>query len=155
MARTKRHVRRADLPWRALNLTECGRPTVGGELGRREAVVALRAHDVARFAASKAEAPPPATDICQTCAQHMGGSTSWSRNPAGVIHREIERNSLQWAHIGSEPAGNLLTIELRAIAALIAAHPEEFAELTGGPVFNEAWQAFAAYLAKQGRGRRS
>lgn len=106
---TRDHIVRANLPWRERPLTECGRFT--------EDVKTTITRDAFLARLAKLGKQRTAFTICMTCATnvHRWPST-FTQNPVEAMRREV------WAHKTEDQ----LTAELRAIAELIAAHPDEF-----------------------------
>lgn len=113
------HLLRASLPWRADRLTECGRPadTVASVITADELAARVRRDGKRRTAFT----------VCMTCADRAGYATTWEEHPIGVLYRELHRVG---AHrpTGAPPNPDFetTTAELRAIAALVAAHRDEF-----------------------------
>lgn len=109
------HIRRLDLPWRELGLTECGRPLddVGQWITRDQIVARVKQDGIQRAAYS----------TCMTCLETVQRWPSWGQNPAQFLIRQL-------GHYG-RPDEQMAT-DLRAIALLIEAHKEEFAELVAG-----------------------
>lgn len=125
------HIARSMLPWRDETdaLTECGRPV-------QEVSVApvdeLRAR-VKRVGQARAM-----FTVCLTCVErhdHRGRGETWNTNPVAVIGREVERvRSVYPYALRDETATETrrraerdrFAAELKAIAALINAHRDEF-----------------------------
>lgn len=110
------HVLRPKLPWRSEGeLTECGYDaTKVKTLTRDEFVERLKDMGEQRTAIL----------TCMTCVQTATRWHAWETDPRQALQREIE-----WEHRGrwSRDDGRVrLAYELRAIAALIEAHREEF-----------------------------
>lgn len=105
------HVRRADLPWRAATTTECGPPVSAFPVVlERQALFAL-IRDEGEEAAARA--------VCGTCLTMSRRCPDWDDNPVLVLHRQF------WGG-GADPG---FADELRALAALVAAHRAEFDQL--------------------------
>ena len=123
------HIARARLPWRDDDLTECGKPgdSIAGQLVTREEVQ-RRVNKVGKQRA--------AFTVCMTCVDRIRyRQVTWEQSPAGVLWRELERCGGKMAHYEDEDRSDKLARingELRAIAALIEAHPEEFQSYLDG-----------------------
>lgn len=124
-----RHIARDPLPWRAPddNTTECGRDVtdVASYFTRGEALELVKKHGQQRAAFL----------LCMTCVDRTNtyhwrgtdngayhGQTTWADEPMERLNHEHGRRRLQ------------LETELRAMAELVAAHPEEFAALLAGTI---------------------
>lgn len=103
-------IRRSSLPWRPPedHLTECGR------LARDHAAITydeftrkLRTQGQQRAAMS----------TCMTCWNTANRYESWAVDPVDAIRREI---------LGQRGDTDTFRRELRALAALVEAHPDEF-----------------------------
>lgn len=105
------HVRRPAIPWRDDALTECGLPSSGHPVMSREDFIAK----VKREGQQRS-----AMTTCMTCWQTARNHPSWQEDPVGCISREVQWNRRD---------GGQFKRELRAIAALISRHADEFAEL--------------------------
>jgi hypothetical protein len=101
----KLHIARGGLPWRRIELAECGRPT--------KSIQTIDRQDIGSY--------NPGI-VCRTCVDTCRSWPSWEQNPVAAIHRQCLLTA------GGEDEGWLET-DLRAIAALIAQHPEEFVSL--------------------------
>lgn len=105
-------------PWRrSMRLTECGlsadnHPT----LSRVE--MEARWKELGNQRAS--------LFTCMTCAHTANRHPTWATDPAGAMARECEH--YRYRDDGGEP----IRSELRAIAALIEAHPDEFYDYLDG-----------------------
>lgn len=113
------HIARPDLPWREPEgLTECGRPVAefAEVMTRDEAIAKVKDLGKTRFAMVS----------CITCWQTASRHPHWEKSPSSVMARSIERSGWRF---GDSEERNLLDRELRAIAALIEAHREEFDQL--------------------------
>lgn len=118
------HVLRAPLPWRTDHLTECGR--------RSDDVATCITLDDLTARIKKHGKQRTAFTVCITCWNTSANAAQWETNPVGVIWREAQRAGIGSTNPSIRPEAVRLTHELRAIAALIAAHPEEFSDyLTG------------------------
>lgn len=115
------HIAREKLPWRKDRLTECGRPEsdVKGELVTVDDVRAR----VNRMGKKRAS-----FTVCMTCVESVRyRSETWEDDPAGVLHRYLERTGGRGRYGGSlQSPRERMNAELHAIAALIEAHREEF-----------------------------
>lgn len=108
------HVRRPRLPWRAeeYTRTECGLLlTAAGRVLSREDFI----EKVKRLGQQRA-----AMTTCMTCFNTAQSHPTWETNPVACLGREVEH----WRQ-----KNEIFRRELRALAALVARHPEEFAEL--------------------------
>lgn len=132
------HVRRPDLPWRVATLTECGRPIDGlPTISRDEFVARVRAQGQQRSAMT----------TCMTCWSTANRWPAWTTDPVGAIGREC-------AGAGYVKPERLEQFrrELQAIAALVAAHRDEFDEyLTGLGATVDLAQARARSRAAKAR----
>ena len=110
MADEIEHVARPALPWRDDSLTECGKTTSGRPIISRGALVEkVKQQGQARAAMT----------TCMTCWQTASRWRNWAEAPSEVMKREVP----QWYQ---GPKAERLDAELRAIAALIEAHRDEF-----------------------------
>jgi hypothetical protein len=101
------HVLRPILPWRDERLTECGRTDVSRAIGRDEFVAKVRREGKQRSAMT----------TCMTCWNTALRWKDWRQSPSDVMRRALPT----WPS-GPDRADD----ELRAIAALIAEHRDEF-----------------------------
>jgi hypothetical protein len=108
---TRDHIIRADLPWRKAALTECGRKISSVEGWTTMADIADR---VRRLGKQRT-----AFTVCMTCYSTGWNYQTWEQDPIDVIRRHATR-------YGRDNDNELLRAELRAIAALIEAHRDEF-----------------------------
>ena len=109
------HVERPLLPWRRVGLTECGLPSANHPVITRDE----HAERVKKLGVQRASFL-----TCQTCTSAAGhGWPTWAENPVGLMSRETQVWRC-WG--GPRPAEALLDAELRAIAALVEAHRDEF-----------------------------
>lgn len=113
------HIERPSLPWRRENKTECGldasrHPT----WTRDEAEAVEKKIGKIRFS----------MHVCMTCKPTVGRHASWDEDPAACLIRHAEKMShSRWGYI-KQPSDvqRRFADELRAIAALVEAHREEF-----------------------------
>jgi hypothetical protein len=118
-------------PWRAHEdaVTECGRPVT--EVQSIATVDEIRAR-IKRVGQARA-----AFTVCMTCADRIRWVKSWEQDPISVLARDIKRvGEAETGHVPRDGDGQrlsrrhaeraALTAELRALAALAAAHPDEF-----------------------------
>ena len=115
MSETLEHVLRALPPWRTGAETECGRAAsdTGRVISRDEFVAKVNRQGQQRAAMS----------TCMTCWQTAQRHHDWAHSPSSVLEREVNR-ATHWRKAGEEEP--LIDRELRAIAALIDAHRDEF-----------------------------
>lgn len=107
------HVARPNLPWRDERVTECGRPTEGHTvITRDELTEKIRKQGKMRAGLS----------TCMTCATTAPRWADWPTAPSEVMRRHVP----QWHGAQGTEATRRLDAELRAIAALIEAHRDEF-----------------------------
>jgi len=115
------HVQRGPLPWRGAELTECGLPVANHPVITRGSYLArIREWGQQRTRFT----------VCRTCATTAANCKPWEEDPVGVIRRESERCG--WFPRDGDEGRDLFARELRALAALAAAHPEEFAGYVQG-----------------------
>lgn len=109
------HIRRARLPWRPLGAdrTECGLQSEG-----RDVVDLTEAAKLVQTV-GKTRARD---QLCITCFETAANHEDWQDNPAAVVARECGAYGGRFGRGEDRPIND----ELRAIAALIAAHREEF-----------------------------
>lgn len=120
---TLAHVRRHRLPWRAAELTktECGQKPA--EFAR------VITWDELRDLVTRLGKQRASMQVCMTCwgRAHSWNDEefylAWEENPEALLYRELKP-------YGREET--LMRRELRAIAALVDAHRDEFAELIQG-----------------------
>lgn len=113
------HIARTPLPWRTADqaLTECGRPVTDvAAFVTREDAIARWKRDGAQRAAYT---------LCMTCVETTNRHGTWDDDPVGVMQREV-------AGWGRSPARDRMALELRALALLVAAHPDEWDETIAG-----------------------
>ncbi len=105
------HVQRPPLPWRDDALTECGLPTAEHQtITREQFIQKVKSQGQVRSAMT----------TCMTCWDTARRHPSWQQDPVGCISREVH-----WTRRDN----GLFKRELRAIAALISRHREEFDEI--------------------------
>lgn len=102
------HILRPDLPWRVADTTECGRSIqdVKSTINRDQFFARLKKHGQARTAFT----------VCMTCAQTSNRWRTFIQDPVDAMRREVYGGR-------TEPQ---LHAELRAMAALVAEHRDEF-----------------------------
>lgn len=105
------HVARPVPPWRDVVLTECGLPIEDTRvvISRQDFQDKVRRQGQQRAALS----------TCMTCWETAARWEDWTVSPSDVIRRE-------WATWRGRESATRLNAELRAIAALIEAHRDEF-----------------------------
>lgn len=110
------HIARPPLPWRDSRLTICGKPidqyVDGLVLGRVDAIATARRLGKTRFSMTH----------CMTCANNFDRWIPWEVSPRERLAREM-------GVVGMTKLEPVIVAELHAIAALIAAHRDEFDEL--------------------------
>lgn len=128
------HIMRPDLPWRINTLVECGREKddVTSTITRDEFLDRLHTLGKQRTAFT----------ICMTCATTTERWDVFSKDPVSAVQREMALYKT-----GRE----LLAIELRALAALVEAHREEFDEFIAG--HGQTVDLLQARRDKRGAGR--
>lgn len=109
------HVERGKLPWRDAELTECGLPVANHPVITRASYLAR----VREWGQQRTR-----FTVCRTCATTAANYKPWEEDPVSVIRREAERCG--WFARDDDLGRDLFVRELRALAALAAAHPEEF-----------------------------
>lgn len=125
------HVLRPKLPWRdEQDITECGYDASKVTTLTRE-----------EFIARRKEMGEQRTAIltCMTCKDTAARWHDWDTDPRAAIQREIE-----WEHRGRwsrDDGRERLAFELRAIAALIDAHHDEFKQEVAKLRGVAEWQA--------------
>lgn len=104
------HVIRPAPPWREEAKTECGWEVskFARVLTRAEFTAKIRAQGRQRAAMS----------TCMTCLHAAGRHEDWAANPSAVLARSVSA----WC------PDEAVNRELQALALLVEAHPEEFAE---------------------------
>lgn len=113
----RHHISREPLPWQEASHTECGRLiTEASKVWTREVLERQVARDGRQVVLSL---------VCRNCLTAARHWATWDENPAAAMNRVLQGASYR-APLEPEPG---VTAELRAIADLIVAHPEEFREL--------------------------
>ncbi len=115
------HVQREPLPWRDAELTECGLPIDNHPVITRTSFAArLRewGQERTRFT------------VCRTCANTVHKCLTWNDDPVAAIKREADRCG--WFPHPEDLGRDLFTRELKALAALAAAHQQEFRAYVDG-----------------------
>lgn len=115
------HILRPRLPWRLESdgaMTECGYNAAKLKTITR----AEHAQRIKEFGSQRCMML-----TCMTCSGTADRWASWDEDPRKALGREVEWEVTRWGTRDSH--GVRLLDELLAIAALIAAHPEEFAKL--------------------------
>lgn len=134
------HILRPQLPWRSCltSITECGYNAASVKSLTREAFAArLKGYGEQRTALV----------TCMTCMHTAQRWPTWEQDARLALQREIEWEAVHWnARVKqviqySKERGHSLLDELRAIEALIAAHPQEFRELLAGVDARRQWLA--------------
>jgi hypothetical protein len=108
------HIERPVPPWRTPSLTECGlvMADLTKVISRQEYAARLRQMGQTR-----------ATMVtCVTCLQTAERWRTWAERPSDVLARDTN----QWNR------DEVFDLELRALAALVARHPDEFTGLMRG-----------------------
>lgn len=112
------HICRTSLPWRDATRTVCGKQI---SQYRPDLVINLAdAHAMQRRLGQQRFA----LTICMTCAHNVGHWAEWDANPIKRFQREINGNGM-----GSDRNDDQVEHELRAIAALIERHRQEFDDM--------------------------
>lgn len=129
------HIARPVPPWSSLELTECGRA--------RSEMAKVIPIDEARSLIAKHGKQRAAFLLCMTCTQRL--TPAWDVDPISTLQKHLTRVS--WTRNAEDREA--LVVELRAIAAFIEAHREEFDGFVAG-------MADTASLAdrRRARGRR-
>ena len=113
------HIERSPLPWRPERATECGLDATEHPTWTREEAVAKRADlGAQRFSLF----------ACMTCTSTFDRHSTWEIDPASCLVRHAAPMALsRWGrHLEGDEEKRRFADELRAIAALIDAHREEF-----------------------------
>jgi hypothetical protein len=117
------HVVRSRPPWRrGEDLTECGKAI--------SAVHVAISRDAFIGKVKRQGQQRSALTTCMTCWNTARNHPSWQENPVASLVREAMR--VRWQMPGRDGADLTFLDELRAIEALIAAHPDEWDELLTG-----------------------
>lgn len=141
------HITRSPLPWRTEPMTECGKP--------QDAVKQVITPEAYRRRVKDLGVQRTSLLVCQTCVSAYTYAYPWTVDPVGVLEREVNR--VRHGRAYGQPAGKpgseraQLADELRAIAALIAAHRDEFDSYVNGLV--DTVDLAARRVAKQRRAR--
>jgi hypothetical protein len=105
------HVIRAVLPWRSVQLTECGRELadVASAITRDQFIARVKEYGKQRTAFT----------VCMTCWNTASTHRyeRWDTDPIGVIGREAERCGIYRVYVSQSPERDQLIAELRAIEA--------------------------------------
>jgi len=109
------HVSRPDLPWRRATHTECGIPKANHPCITRDDFM----DKVEKQGAQRAM-----LTTCQTCMSTAERHPDWEESPALAIQREVEG----WGG-RAKNRRDVISMELIAMATLVALHREEFDEL--------------------------
>lgn len=125
------HLARCLLPWRVAEdaLTECGRPVTE--------VQSIATADEIRARIKRVGQARASFTVCMTCVDRVRYAHSWELDPISLLARDIKRvgefYSSYAPRADAKPTEHrrhaervALTAELRALAALAAAHPDEF-----------------------------
>ena len=133
------HILRPRLPWRSANepgITECGYDSTKVKtITRDEFLARLKEYGDRRTAML----------TCMTCSDTIRRWATWDDDPRKAVGREIEWETAWRGH----ERGDRMRDELLAIAELIAAHPEEFANLLSEHRARDEWIARKAAKQKQ------
>lgn len=129
------HVRRSGLPWRDADRTECGQPlwTIAAEhlLDRAQALNVVRDQGIETARQT----------LCWPCVDSTVRTPEWDADPVRALLRELT---------GSGGPPQDLAADLRALAALVDRHGDEFEALRegmGGVVSLDARRARATRQA--------
>ncbi len=139
------HIIRPLLPWRSSEgaVTECGYDASKVKALTREEFF-QREKDLGKQRA--------AMITCMTCADTAKRWNTWDTDPCQAMAREIAWERGEWYRARTD-RGERLKDELIAIAALIQAHPEEFAAAVTTREQRREWlEKKAAQAAKPPRG---
>ncbi len=120
----KTHLLRSKPPWReGLDFSICGRAAekCARIIDPGDLDPAARAAAV-RCAIWRKDEPP--AGLCAVCCDRLRYSATWAADPVAVVAIDTD--------IYADCRGDALRTELRALAALVAAHPDEFRELLEG-----------------------
>jgi hypothetical protein len=129
------HILRPRLPWRPPTdpaVTECGYNAAKVSTLTREQFTA-RLKEYGRQRASLL--------TCMTCMQTSERHPTWEQDPRLAVAREVQWE-VQWWNASMPPRdtnGHRLKDELTALAALAAAHPDEFQKLLAATDALHAW----------------
>ena len=144
------HIVRPLLPWRTAEgaITECGYDASKVKTITREDYRA-RLKDMGQQRA--------AMFTCMTCADTVRRWCAWEEDPRGAIGREVEWERGGYWYRTRDDRGTRLKDELLAIASLIEAHRDEFAQLIEAIERRRDWlekKAAAAKKPKPEQGKR-
>lgn len=116
-----RHIERPSLPWRPETKTGCGLDVAG---------VPTWTRDEARAKAKSLGRQRFSLFACMTCTTVFGNTPEWDVDPAGCLGRVCDRLGGLRFYRGArhQPERERFAAELRAIAALVEAHRDEFDE---------------------------
>ena len=109
------HIERPNLPWRSDRKTECGLDADRHPTWTREEAFSVKADLGSRRFMMLS---------CMTCASTADRHTTWEEDPASCITRHASRMGTRYGKPDTER--RLFADELRAIAALVEYHREEF-----------------------------
>lgn len=117
------HIERSTLPWRAERATECGLDATRHPVWTRdEALATWKEMGRQRFG----------MHVCMTCMSTMERHAVWEHDPASCLVRHaIPMQAHGWGR-GMDEEKRRFADELRAIAALIETHREEFDAIVRG-----------------------
>ena len=118
------HILRSPLPWRRARHTECGRP-------EHKVHRTIERHEYEQRLAQWGQRRTAFT-VCQTCAPRYNSAETWDRSPIEMMHRETQRVGPWSAPDKPTEDQRQLIHELRALAALVEAHREEFDQYMAG-----------------------
>ena len=125
------HIERSPLPWRPERATECGLDATRHPTWTRDDAKSKR-KEMGRQRFS--------LFCCMTCLSTMERHSTWEEDPASCLVRHAQPMALsRWGRRGeTKEEVRRFADELRAIAALIERHREEFDALVGdyGDVVN-------------------
>ena len=116
------HIIRPLLPWRTSEgaITECGYDASKVKALTRDEYKA-RVRELGQQRAAML--------TCMTCSDTIRRWCTWEEDPRGAIGREVEWERGGYYYRSRDDRGTRLRDELMAIAGLIEAHPDEFAQL--------------------------
>lgn len=135
------HIMRTPLPWRDATKTVCGRPA---SQYRPDLVVPLVDAIAMRQRLGQQRF---ALVICMTCAHNCSHWVEWDANPVRRMAREMNDS----AYGKPDP---LVDAELRAIAALIGAHRDEFDRFVAAHIEGAVVTMSELKRRRQTKGRR-
>lgn len=127
------HILRPQLPWRDdPPMTECGYDAAKVPTLTRE-----------QYAARLKELGQQRTAMlcCMTCTSTYERWQHWADDPRRALGREIEWETGGFAYYRRAERGWRLHDELLAVAALVAAHPQEFADHIAATAQRREWLA--------------